>query len=252
MGTRGVVRENTSQLVGVAVMALLMLCAPAAQAVPVVFDFEGLAPTGASNVVGSYMTGVYGSTVRAEDVDVWSNSSAPSGVPWTGNGTQWLTNNTSSGSSQDLEILFASVPIWRLLGTTRGYVFLATTPGADLTIKAYDSSYSASGGSVEDPNAGALVFQQSFDVASGTEVDIPDIVFSRAVSLLVFGGYGPEFAVGIDDLAVDSAVATPEPGTLLLLGSGLAGLGAWRFCARQRRERARRVLGRVRLKPPAL
>ncbi|MBM3241517.1 PEP-CTERM sorting domain-containing protein [Candidatus Poribacteria bacterium] len=172
------------------------------------------------------MTGVYGSTVTTDDVEVQNN--ATDDPDWSSNSTNFL--RTGDGEGADFEILFNNLPIVALWGTTRGYVFKATT-SADFVLRAYNNNWSATGGTLENPNSTALVYTLSkFVPSDGTEVDIPDIVFSQPVSLLVISDSGAA-DVGIDDLSV---TPVPEPSTIVLFGLGIFGVLGYAYRRKRR------------------
>lgn len=217
-------------------ISVLTLCiVGAAQAA--LFNFNSLADEGGSGAISTYMTGVYGSPVTVSDATSDNDN-------WSGNTT--IAIRTASSVGGDFEILFANTPIISLLGaggtgSTVGYVYDATS-GNDFSLKAYDSTY----GDVENPNASAQVdigyavdygthwewiwwpfWGETVDDGDNSVVNIPDLVFSRPVSLLVISDEGIK-DVGIDNLQV---TPVPVPAALLLglLGMGAAGLKLRRF-----------------------
>ncbi|MFO0838913.1 MAG: hypothetical protein U1D55_10335 [Phycisphaerae bacterium] len=179
------------------------------------FTFNGTA-FGGSAGLSAYMTGVYGSSVVVSDAIATNNSFAPNpNETWIGNGTDYARVGPA-GVGRDMEIWFQNVPL--LSAQLRGFVFDEARGPVDFQIFAYDSTFNTAGGTVENPNASALVFHQQWNVAgNGTEIPIGPILFSRPVSLLVFSDQG-HFDVGIDDLIV----TVPAPAAALL---GLVGVG---------------------------
>lgn len=196
-------------------LAVVLLIGMSGQAgAEVQFTFDSLNSSSSSSAINTYMTNLYGSQVivTGGEIGQWS---------WSGNSTPYLW--TASGANGDFEINFVGEPIAELYGTTMGYVFDATD-GADFSLRAYGSNF----GSAENPNSSALVYSQSWNASDGTVIDIPDILFSSPVSLLVFSDDG-KHDVGIDNLGVEpDCPRVPEPATILLLGSGLFAFGACR------------------------
>jgi hypothetical protein len=211
---------------------VLTICLIGAAQASVTFNFNILSDDGTSAAIGTYMTGLYGSTVTVSDA-ISDNDN------WSGNTT--IAINTMSGSNVggDFEVLFGVQPISALLGSggtgsTVGYVYDATSDD-DFSIKAYDSTY----GDVENPSASALVTNWHVDYGTSwwglvndgdnTVVNLPDLSFTRPVSLLVISDSGTK-DVGIDNLQVEPYVAgggavIPAPGAILLgsIGVGLVG-----------------------------
>jgi hypothetical protein len=202
------------------IMFLMVSLATTAQADLVTFSFNSLSDGADSTAISTYMTGLYGSTVNVSDAAARHDDYSP--YDWKYNDTFiWTHGPTAIGEYLlDMEIVFASVPITGISGYTDGYVLDAGL-GTDFKIYAYDSTYNTGSYTAENPNPSALVYTHTWDASSGTTIDIPDITFSRNVSLLVFSNDGLH-DVAIDNLKVYSSVV-PVPGAFLL---GLLGLGA--------------------------
>ena len=195
------------------------------------FNFNSLSDEGNSTTISTYMTGVYGSTVTVSDATADNDN-------WNGNTT--IAIRTASSVGGDFEILFVNTPIISLLGiggtgSTVGYVYDATS-GDDFSLKAYDSTY----GDVENPNPSAQVdigyavdygtawfLWWQYDVGDDSVVNIPDLMFSRPVSLLVISDEGTK-DVGIDNLQV-TPVPVPAAVLLGMLGLSVAGLKLRKF-----------------------
>ena len=205
-----------------AVVAMALAAAPT-QAV-VTFDFQSATVGGVSpDYVGSanqrvtnYMTGVYGSSVIATGAAAWKNDETdPLDLDWPGKtGTdKWLrTYGSASVTPGAFQVSFDIVPIMEV--GSDFYVFEATQ-GDDFIVKAYDSTY----GDRYNPNADALVGEQSWDLGTGPGSFA--MSFDSPVSLLVFSDSG-WYDIAIDDLTVSPI---PVPGAILLgsIGVGLVG-----------------------------
>ena len=193
------------------------------------FDFNTLENNDSSDVISAYMSGLYGSTVTVTDARARIKES-PLPDAWTGNFSTYIWS-ANGGTADDFEILFESTPINALLGlggtgSTRGFVFEETGEWS-FQIFAYDSTYTEAGGTVENPYGGALVDAWSIVVGDGTQISIPDLIFSRSVSLLVISNDG------VHDIAIDDLQVTPVPvpAAVLLgvLGFGVAGMKLRKF-----------------------
>jgi hypothetical protein len=136
------------------------------------------------------------------------------------------------GAGGDFEISFDVVPIVSIQAGSRGFIFTATLL-ADFTLSAYNSNFTASGGTRENPNSGALVTPTVLsNLGAGVELVFPDIIFSQPVTLLVISDSGVN-DVGIDDLTV---TPIPEPSSLVLFSLGILGLIG--YCWRRRKRAA--------------
>ncbi len=211
---------------------ILMLClVGSAQAAPTMFDFEGATIGGypdiggsANQYVSSYMTGAYGSSVTSTGAAAWRNAeTAPVDLDWTGKTPtdQWLRSYGAVGYTQTpgkFQISFDDVALAQ--AEADFYVFTATL-GDDFTVKAYDSTY----GDRYAPNAGALVYEESWDL--GTGPGSFSLNFASPVSLLVFSD------TGYYDVAIDNLQVTPVPAPSALL-LGLFGVGIVRAKLRKR------------------
>ncbi|MBI1922995.1 PEP-CTERM sorting domain-containing protein [Candidatus Poribacteria bacterium] len=218
-------------LVGVVGLALLLGGVDQSEAVPITFNFNPLTNNSTSTVISTYMTGIYGSTVTVTGARSSSNSAIPAPpTPWTGNTTQYI--RTDIGAAGDFEISFDVVPIVSIQAGSRGFIFTATIL-ADFVLSAYNSNFTAGGGTRENPNIGALVTPIVLsNIGAGSEVVFPDIIFSEPVTLLVISDSG-SFDVGIDDLTV---TPIPEPSSLVLFSLGVLGLIG--YCWRRRKRAA--------------
>jgi hypothetical protein len=208
-------------------ISVLAICLVTVAQGSVTFNFNSLSDGGNSAAISTYMTGAYGSTVTVSDATADNDA-------WSGNTT--IAIRTAASVGVDFEILFVNTPITSLLGqggtgSTVGYVYDATESD-DFSIKGYDSTY----GDVENPSASALVNSWSvdygtfwfWDLGDDTLVRLPDLSFSRPVSLLVISDSG-ERDVGIDDLQVEPYVTgsavIPAPGAILLGSIGVSIVG---------------------------
>jgi hypothetical protein len=119
-------------------------------------------------------------------------------------------------------------------GDTSISQLISTTPGASYTV----SFWMQDQGGPQDHFKATFAGQTLMDV-----LDIPDqawglhtftVQATGTQSALAFAGYSPPGYVGLDDVSVDTAPATPEPGGLALL-CGLTGT----LLLKRRKRRAR-------------
>jgi len=103
---------------------------------------------------------------------------------------------------------------------------ITTTPGAAYTFSFWVSSNFNSGTEFWATWDGNTVL----DLVNGavptsyTQYSFTELA-TTPLTTIAFGGNNPLGWVGLDDVSVDAAAATPEPGTLTVLGLGLAGVG---------------------------
>jgi hypothetical protein len=103
-----------------------------------------------------------------------------------------------------------------------GYVFDATH-GADLVVKAYDSSWNTGGGTVENPYSGALIATQTFNCGYSDNTPFSFSLNNLTDAVLFTFSDSGYYDVGIDNLNVN---LVPVPGAFLLgaIGLGVAGM----------------------------
>ncbi len=211
------------RLITICLMAMIMLLTVNVdvKAAIVTFTFDTtpeatLENTDNQTTISNYMTGLYGSTVTVSDAGIRDNQDAI--TDWVVSPARLASDNfmRNMDNTGDFEILFNSIPVTSISGL--GYVFEATS-GDDIVIKGYGSNYTASGGSVENPNSSALVGTWSSNPGSGKQVSF-SLTFGSPAYLLVISD-NDERDVGIDNLCVTQ---TPEPATVALLGLGALSL----------------------------
>jgi hypothetical protein len=168
----------------------------------VTFNFDALNPGAGATSIGNYMTGIYGAPVTVSAV----------GKP-EAEGPGLLYNYLGD----------------RYIESEPGSLINPLPHVIDITFSTPITSVSFDWGMYLDAfNAyadGTLFFDQDYRVLRTGHLDT--YTFAAPVLNLRFtdGGSGE---VGIDNLVVDRAAAVPEPGTLILLGCGLIGIGVFR------------------------
>ena len=127
---------------------------------------------------------------------------------WPPSGNEWFIttlDRTGGGSFFDIDILF-STPVFNASGD------VVINPNYSMSVSAYDAA-NALLGSAEIPSGASTWIAGSFSFSTATPIARINLLPSSSSA-----------AAGLDNLAV----GVPEPATLLLLGSGLAGVAVLR------------------------
>jgi len=212
-------RLTTSSLVMAIMVGLVLGLVVPVKATPVIFNFSGTITGVTDNnnlldgsiIVGDTYSGMlsYDSSLpdTVSDPTVYSSGSLSSSV--TGVVTAGNYVFTGGSGTIDLQNKSSDSLLFLLPYTSTPPINLGSNPGRAIFLRFLDSS--------------GTVFPND---SLPTNLDLNNFT---SVGLQLFGDSGPGnplFSVSGD---TNSLNAIPEPSTMLLFGTGLAGLGLWRY-----------------------
>ncbi len=196
-------------LVCTVIMAVVLTFGTFASATIYTFDFNSLTSGSGPEAISTYMTNIFGNSVVVSNYPVLSSASIidPS---------SYLSRYGAYFGTKFLGALGNDIAV----------------PGFTIAFGTPITSLSFDWGSYYD-KFGAFYFQGTdwtnfLLIGGSTGSHHVEFTFPEPVTALRFNGYQQSVWMGIDNLTVTTA-AVPEPGTLVLLGLGLLGLGLTRY-----------------------
>lgn len=232
--TDRLMRLSAPSLAASWVLLLLVLCATASQvkADPVVINFDGFGVGSAPDLRNQY--GVFFSTVHTQHGQVVNLTNAEVG-------------GSAAANTAPLALFGAQLNPLALLNNNVSVAFSLPIPGAPFLYSGATTdfvSFYVVGTPPDQAGQWTVAFfddtYQPFDLTTGLIGTVSGsadqfVTFSatnRRIARFVFINSGPNLRQGIDTLSFN-APQTPEPATLVLLGSGVASL----YLGRVRRRR---------------
>ncbi|NPV03450.1 MAG: PEP-CTERM sorting domain-containing protein [Syntrophaceae bacterium] len=196
-------------LVCTVIMAVVLTFGTFASAAIYTFDFNSLENGSGPGAISTYMTNIFGNSVVVSNYPVSSSASIidPSSDP------------SRYGAFFETKFLGA-------LGNNTAMPGFTIAFGVPITSLSFDwgSYYDRFGAYYLQ----GTVWNNILIIGGSPDSHHVEFTFPEPVSTLLFNGYQQSVWMGIDNLTVTTA-AVPEPGTLILLGLGLLGLGLTRY-----------------------